>query len=57
MEDVVITKEGGKGKEHVLEKVHTLGNLENILSLYDQPILDPLEEVVDLKLIPYNRRK
>jgi iron uptake system EfeUOB component EfeO/EfeM len=35
MEDVVIPKLGYKGKEHVLEKLHTSGSLENILYMGD----------------------
>jgi hypothetical protein len=57
MEDVVIPKLGTKiSKEVSMEQVITLRNLENTLSWDDKNILDPLEEVVYLQLIAYNRR-
>lgn len=40
-----------------MEKFHTIGSLEFFLAWGDQPILELLEEIVDLESIVYNRRR
>jgi hypothetical protein len=45
-----------KGKYMVLEHFHTLGNLGNSLSWRDQPILEPVDEVVHVQAIAYDRK-
>jgi hypothetical protein len=46
-----------KGKAPVMEHFHTPGSLENILSWGDQPIPEPLDEVVDVESIVYDRKR
>jgi hypothetical protein len=46
-----------KGKEPTLEHFHTPGSLGNILSWGDQQILEPIDEVVDVQAIAYDRKR
>jgi hypothetical protein len=49
MEDGIIPKLGtSKAKEIIMEQVITPRSLENVISWGDQPMHDPLEEVIDL---------
>jgi hypothetical protein len=46
-----------KGKEPTLEHFHTPGSLGNALSWGDQPIPEPVDEVVDVQAIAYDRKR
>jgi hypothetical protein len=39
-----------------MEKITTLGRSDNYLSWGDQNIIGPIQDVVDLELITYNKR-
>jgi hypothetical protein len=49
--------EVNKGKETILEHFHTPGSLGNTLSWGDQPIPEPVDEVVDVQAISYDRKR
>jgi hypothetical protein len=46
-----------KGKEPTLEHFHTPGSLSNAISWGDQPIPEPVDEVVDVQAITYDRKR
>jgi hypothetical protein len=46
-----------KGKNMVLENIHTPSGLVNALSWGDQPILESVDEVVDFQAIYYDRKR
>jgi hypothetical protein len=46
--------EAEKGKETMLEHFHTPGSLGNVLTWGDQPIPEPVDEVVDVQAISYD---
>jgi hypothetical protein len=45
-----------KGKGPTLEHFHTPGSLGNALSWGDQPITKPVDELVDVYTISYDRK-
>jgi hypothetical protein len=49
--------EDEKGKETALEHFHTPGNLGNFLTWGDQLIPEPVDEVVDVQAISYDRKR
>jgi hypothetical protein len=63
IEDLVIPKKGIdeakeiKDKDATMEQIATLGSLDNTLSWGDQNIPDHIEDVADLELIAYNKRR
>jgi hypothetical protein len=63
MEDIIIQKQKtctsrrDKVKNTIDEKVIRPCKLENVLSRGDTSIVDPLDDVVNLELIAYNKRK
>jgi len=46
-----------KGKEPTPAHFHTPGSLSNTISWGDQPIPEPVDEVVDVKTIAYDRKR
>jgi hypothetical protein len=46
-----------KGKEPVMEHFYTSGSLGNTLSWGDQQIPEPVDEVVDVQAISYDKKR
>jgi hypothetical protein len=46
-----------KGKEPTMEHFYTSGSLGNTLSWGDQQILEPVDEVVDVQAISYDKKR
>jgi hypothetical protein len=44
-------------QESVLEKIYMAGSLGNTLTWGDQQILEPMDEVVDIQVISYDRKR
>jgi hypothetical protein len=46
-----------KGKEPAMEHLYTSGSLGNTLSCGDQKIIEPIDEVVDVRDISYEKKR
>jgi hypothetical protein len=64
MQEKTLTKEGSsqvptmeKGKEPAMEHFYTVGSLGSTLSWGDQQILEPVDEVVDVQAISYDKKR